>query len=54
MITTANFEITKTEDLTSEYIETELANFNVKPLRWAIVESNDNSLIVSVSYNCEN
>lgn len=50
MITTANFEITKIEDLTSEYIETELANFNVKPLRWAIVEEKDTHWLVSVSY----
>ena len=50
MITTANFEITKVENLTSDYIETELKNFNIEPLRWAIIDEKENCWIVSSSY----
>ena len=50
MITTENFEIEKTEDLTASYIENCLAQKGIEPLRWAIVDTTDENLIVSVSY----
>lgn len=50
-ITTNNFEIKKTDNLTSLYIETELAKVGVVPLRWAIVEENSNVYTVTVSYD---
>lgn len=52
MITTDNFEIKKTAQLTSGYVESELARNGIEPLRWAIVEENGNSWILSVSYEC--
>lgn len=47
---TNNFEIKKTDNLTSLYIETELAKIGVTPLRWAIVEEKANVYTVTVSY----
>lgn len=50
MITTNDFEIKKTDNLTSSYIESELAKIGVVPLRWAIVEENSNVYTVTASY----
>lgn len=50
MITTQQIEIPKIENLSSEYIEAELAKLNIVPLRWAIVEVKDDSYLLSVSY----
>ena len=50
MITTENFEIEKTEDLTASYIENCLEQKGIEPLRWAIVDTTDKNLILSVSY----
>ena len=50
MITTENFNIEKTQNLSSKYIENELKKLNVKPLRWAIVAENEFYWIVSTSY----
>lgn len=43
-------EIPKTENLTTEYIEEELAKLKIKPLRWAIVEVSKEKYILNVSY----
>ena len=50
MIVTNNFEIKKTENLTSSYIETEFAKLNIAPLSWAIVKDTDDFYTVTVSY----
>ncbi len=50
MITTNNFEIKKTQNLTSSYIENELNLMGIRPLRWAIVNVCEDSYSVSVSY----
>ncbi len=50
MITTDNFEIKKTLNLTSDYIETLLKQNNISALRWAIVGITDEKYILSVSY----
>ena len=50
MITTEEIEIPKTENLTSGYIEKELAKLDIAPLRWAIVEVRQDSYILSVSF----
>lgn len=50
MIKTENFVIEKIENLTSLYIENCLAQKGIEPLRWAIVDTTDKNLIVSVSY----
>ena len=50
MIVTNNFEIKKTKNLTSSYIETEFAKLNITPLRWAIVKDTDDFYTVTVSY----
>ncbi len=50
MITTENFEIEKNINLTGSYIENSLAQKGIEPLRWAIVDTTDKNLIVSVSY----
>ena len=41
--------IQKTDNITTEYIETELAKQNVNPLRWAIVHVSDIMYSVSVA-----
>lgn len=50
MITTEELEIKKTDNLTSEYIEQELAKVNIVPLRWAIVNAKEDSFVLSVSF----
>ena len=50
MIKTENFVIEKIENLTSLYIENCLTQKGIEPLRWAIVDTTDKNLIVSVSY----
>ena len=50
MIITEQIELKKTNDLTSEYIEEELKNLDITPLRWAIVDVNDCVYTLSVSY----
>lgn len=52
MITTANKEIRKTENISSDYVLSELSAQGITPLRWAIVEETASSWIVSVSYEC--
>jgi hypothetical protein len=44
-------EIPLTDNLSSEYIENELAKFGIEPLRWAITDVLPDRYIVSVSYN---
>ena len=50
MITTKNIELPKVQDLSSEYIEQELANLNIEPLRWAIVKVTDSHYVLTVSF----
>ena len=50
MILTNQFEINKTQNLESSYIEQELSKFGIKPLRWAIVDITDVHYILTVSY----
>lgn len=50
MITTQDIKISKTSNLTSEYIEKELKTLNIEPLRWAIVGETDVAYILSVSF----
>ena len=42
-------EIPKTENLTTEYIESELTKLNITPLRWAVVNVSDKMYEVSVA-----
>lgn len=50
MITTKQIEISKIDDLSSEYIEAELQKLDIVPLRWAIVEVMAEKYVLSVSY----
>lgn len=50
MITTNNFEIKKTDNLTSAYIESEFKKLGIEPLRWAIVEENKENYVITASY----
>ncbi len=50
MITTENFEIEKTQNLTGAYIENALEQKGISALRWAIVEVTEENYILSVSY----
>ena len=42
-------KIKKTDNLSTEYIEQELAKQNINPLRWAIVGIDDNMITISVA-----
>lgn len=50
MITTGQFKIKKSVELTSYYIEQSLLDIGIEPLRWAIVDFDDNFYFVEVSY----
>ena len=50
MIITKEVNIKITKNLTSEYIENELKNISIEPLRWAIVNVNDEFYTLTVSY----
>ena len=50
MIITDQFEINKTDNLTSEYIESELSRMGIVPLRWAIVSFDEKKYLLDVSY----
>lgn len=50
MILTEQIEIKKTDNLTSGYIESELAKLKILPLRWAIVSMNEHAYLLDVSY----
>lgn len=54
MIKSGDIKISKPEVLTSEYILEELFKLKIVPIRWAITGIDDYSLIISVSYECEN
>ena len=42
-------EIPKIENITTEYIETELTKRNINPLRWAIISVSDTIITISVA-----
>ena len=48
-IITKEIKIKKINNLTSQYIEEELANRDYNVLRWAIIGVEDNKLVVSAS-----
>lgn len=50
MISCGQFEISKTENLTSGYIESELKKLGIIPLRWAIVNISKENYALSVSF----
>lgn len=51
MITSETISIPNTEDITTEYIESELKKQNIEnPIRWAIVNTNSESLTISLAY----
>ena len=52
-IVTKQFEIRKIDDLKSSYIENCLMQMGIEPLRWAIVDVNEDSYILSVSYETD-
>ena len=51
MIVTKNINIDFTKDI--ENIEKAIISCGINPLRWAIVDSNDKELTISVSYVCK-
>ena len=48
-LTSETIEITNNGQPTTEYIEKELTNRNISPLRWAIVGVSDTIITVSVA-----
>lgn len=51
MIITNQFEINRTDNLTSDYIESELALKGIlEPLRWAITGFDEKKYVLEVSY----
>lgn len=49
MISTKEITLKKTENLSSEYIESELLKLNLNVLKWAIVEVKEDSYILNVA-----
>ncbi len=51
MITSELLKIPNTDNITTEYIETELKKQNItNPIRWAIVHTNRENLTISIAY----
>lgn len=50
MISTSKVKIKIINDLSSDYIETELKKLNFDVLRWAIVDKDDSFYYLNVSY----
>ncbi len=50
MIESKDLLIKKTENLSSDYIETELQKQGYDVLRWAITGQDDENFIINVSY----
>lgn len=50
MILSEEFKIKKTDNLSSNYIESELEKIGIEPLRWAIVDVLNDGFVVSASY----
>ncbi len=50
MISSKDVKIKKTNDFTSEYIETELKKQGYDVLRWAITNYDDTDYIVNIAY----
>jgi len=44
-------EVSKIENFDNYHIEYELSKCGIDPIRWAIVEVSEKSLLVNVSYN---
>ena len=49
MIVNEYIKIKKVDDLTSEYIETELSNLNLDVLRWVITEIDEEFYYLTLS-----
>ena len=49
MITSKEIKIKKNENLTSQYIESELENMGFDVLRWAITDYDENFFTVSLA-----
>ena len=51
MITSELIVIPNTDNITTEYIESEIKKQNIdNPLRWAIVNTNSKNLTISLAY----
>ena len=50
MITTKTIKIPQVDGFDNSYIEEVLAQQNISPVRWAIVEIDDKEITLSVSY----
>ena len=50
MIVSENITLQLDLPVTNEKVEKALLRIGRKPLRWAIIEANNNNIIVSVSY----
>ena len=44
------FKIKNTNNFSVEYIESQLKNYMIIPLRWAIIQINNNFLYVNTSF----
>ncbi len=49
-IISENIKIKNTNTFTTEYIEGELAKMNIEPIRWAIIDINENFFTLCVSH----
>ncbi len=49
-IITREIKIKNTNSLNTEYIESEMKKLGIVPLRWAIVNADENCLVVSAAY----
>lgn len=49
MIVSKIVEIDRVEDVTTKYVEAELATLSIEPVRWAIVEVREKTLVISLA-----
>lgn len=50
-ITSTIVDIPKTDNPSTEYIESELKKLNIVPLRWAIVDINEKNFTINCAFS---
>ncbi len=53
MIISDSINIKYVENISTEYIESELKKQNIEPIRWAITEINEKEITISLAYERE-
>jgi len=53
MIISDNIKLDRVENISTEYIESELKKQGIEPVRWAIIDINEKEITISLAYERE-